>query len=151
VLDAAEHARLALDRPLPAAQLGGLLAELESSHCGLMPKSALSGMAEAQRYRDAHLARALADAADRFGRAVLAAGNGHVRKDRGVPWHLERMAPDKAVVVMMLEVEDGNTEPPDYLDAMPGDRAIADFLVFTPRAERSDPCARMREQAGKKG
>jgi uncharacterized iron-regulated protein len=116
-----------------------------------MPKSAFGNMAFAQRYRDAHLARALADAAVAHGRAMLLAGNGHVRKDRGVPWHLERMAPGKAVVVVMLiEVEDGKSEPSAYPDAVSGDRALADFVVFTPRAQREDPCARMREQAKKK-
>jgi uncharacterized iron-regulated protein len=152
VLEAAEHSRLALDRPLPAEQLDGLLAELESSHCGLMPKSALAGMAEAQRYRDAHLARALADAADRYGRAVLAAGNGHVRKDRGVPWHLQRMAPGKSLVsVMLAEVEAGKNDATDYAEARAGAEAVVDYMVFTPPAERTDPCERMREQAGRKG
>jgi uncharacterized iron-regulated protein len=146
-----ERQRLGLDAALSPDAQDALLTELEASHCGVMPKSAFGNMAFAQRYRDAHLARALADAAVAHGRAMLLAGNGHVRKDRGVPWHLERMAPGKAVVVVMLiEVEDGKSEPSAYPDAVSGDRALADFVVFTPRAQREDPCARMREQAKKK-
>jgi uncharacterized iron-regulated protein len=146
-----ERQRLGLDAALSPDAQDALLTELEASHCGVMPKSAFGNMAFAQRYRDAHLARALADAAVAHGSAMLLAGNGHVRKDRGVPWHLERMAPGKAVVVVMLiEVEDGKSEPSAYPDAVSGDRAFADFVVFTPRAQREDPCARMREQAKKK-
>jgi uncharacterized iron-regulated protein len=147
-----ERQRLGLGVALSPGAEDALLGELEASHCGVMPKSAFANMAFAQRYRDAHLARALADAAAAHGRAMLLAGNGHVRKDRGVPWHLERMAPGKAaVVVMMIEVEEGKSEPQAYLDAVPGDRAIADFIVFTPRAERVDPCEQMRRRAGEKG
>ncbi len=146
-----ERQRLGLDVALGPDAQDSLLGELEASHCGLMPKSAFGNMAFAQRYRDGHLARALADASAAHGRAMLFAGNGHVRKDRSVPWHLERMAPGKAaVVVMMIEVEEGKSEPAAYSDAVSGDRAVADFVVFTPRTERDDPCEQMREQAKKK-
>ena len=147
-----ERQRLGLDTALSPAAQDALLGELEASHCGMMPKSAFTNMAFAQRYRDAHLARALADAAAAHGSAMLFAGNGHVRKDRGVPWHLERMAPGRAAVaVMMIEVEDGKSEVSGYPDAMPSGRPVADFVVFTPRAQRDDPCARMREQTNRKG
>ena len=152
VLEGDERSRLSLDQRLPAELQDSLLAEIEASHCGLMPKSALVNMADAQRYRDAHLARALADAADRYGTAVLVAGNGHIRRDRGVPWHLHGMAPGKPLVsVMLVEVEVGKNEAAAYAETASGAEAIADYVVFTPRAERTDPCERMRERAGRKG
>jgi uncharacterized iron-regulated protein len=149
---AADRRQLKLDQPLPAERQDSLLAELEASHCGLMSRSALANMAAAQRYRDAYLARALVDAADTYGRAVLIAGDGHVRRDRGVPWYVRGVAPGKSLVaVMLVEVEEGKNGAAAYLEGGLGGRPIADYVVFTPRAERADPCERMREQAGRRG
>jgi uncharacterized iron-regulated protein len=151
-LSGEERSRLKLDQPLPAELQEGLLIELEASHCGLMPKSAFTKMADAQRYRDAHLATALTGAANRHGWSALIAGNGHVRKDRGVPRYLQELAPGKSVVsVMLVEVEAGNSDPAAYIEKGPDGEPVADYIVFTPRAERADPCERMREQFGKKG
>jgi len=143
-LDAPEQARLALAEGLPELEQAALLDELEASHCGLMPRTAFGGMALAQRYRDAHLARAMVDAAA-VGPVILIAGNGHVHAGRGVPWHLARMTPDAAIVtVALIEVMDGKT---DAAAAVPKDAAgnpAADFVIFTPRVDRDDPCVAMR-------
>ena len=146
-----ERRRFKLDQPLDAKLQEALLDELEASHCGLMPKSAFGNMAVAQRYRDAHLAEALTKAAGQHGAAILFAGNGHVRKDRGVPYYLEKMAPNRKVVsVMLLEVEDGQNDPKSYIPRDPDGKPAVDYILFTPRAERKDPCAEMRERFGKK-
>lgn len=143
-LDAPEQARLALAEGLPELEQAALLDELEASHCGLMPRTTFGGMAIAQRYRDAHLARAMADAAAPSP-VTLIAGNGHVHTGRGVPWHLARMAPGAAIVaVALVEVTDGKT---DAAAAVPKDAAgnpAADFVIFTPRVAREDPCVAMR-------
>lgn len=142
-----ERARLGLEQPLPAPLADALRRELEESHCGALPPQALGGMAVAQRYRDAHMADVLLGAAGRHGSAVLIAGNGHVRTDRGVPWHTRRRAPETPVTaVLILEVEDGKTEPADYMPRDPDGRPTADFIVFTPRAERPDPCEALRKK-----
>lgn len=148
-LGAQERTRLGLDAPLGAKLDAASAAEIEDSHCGMMPKAALGGMAFAQRYRDAQLADVALQAASKHGSAVVFAGNGHVRTDRGMPWYLSRRAPDKTVVsVMLIEIETGKTEPADYLARDPEGRPAADFVVFTPRAERDDPCEQFR--SGKK-
>jgi uncharacterized iron-regulated protein len=144
-LDAAEQKRLGIDDSLPEPLQSALLDELEASHCGLMPRTAFGGMAIAQRYRDAHLASQMAAAADRDGAAILLAGNGHVRLDRGVPYYLRRLAPArKAIAVMLAEVEPGQNEPATYAPRDPAGRPAVHFIVFTPRAERPDPCEEMR-------
>lgn len=142
--------RLGLAEPLPAPLQADLLAELAASHCGLMPAAAFSGLADAQRYRDAHLARALADAQSRHGQAVLLAGNGHVRSDRGVPWHLRRLAPAQTVVTVALrEVDPQHVTIAAYIDRGPGGHPTADYVVLTTQPDRIDPCIAMRRRFGK--
>jgi uncharacterized iron-regulated protein len=143
--DSQERSRLGLDAALEPRVEADLRAEIEASHCGLIPASAVVGMALAQRYRDAHLAAAAADAAARHGASLLVAGNGHVRSDRGVPWHLARLAPGRsAASVLIVEVEDGQTEPDAYRLRGPDGVPAADFVIFTPRAQRADPCEAWR-------
>ena len=142
-----ETERLGLSAQLPPAGQSALLDELEASHCGLMPRTAFGGMADAQRYRDAQMARALVDAAAIHGRAALFAGNGHLHRERSVPRHLKRMAPDKPVVsVLHLEVADGNVTAEGYMSRSADGRAIGDFLILTPRTPRPDPCVEMRKR-----
>jgi uncharacterized iron-regulated protein len=141
-----EAARLKLDNPLPLPLQDALLAELEASHCGLVPKSEFGNMAIAQRYRDAHLAERLKQAADRHGSAVLFAGNGHLRTDRGVPYYLRQMSAKPVLSIMLIEVEDGKVDAAGYVPRGPDGQPAADYIVFTPRAERKDPCEAMRAQ-----
>ena len=91
----------------------------------------------------------MADAAAKHGRAILLAGNGHVRSDRGVPYYLRQMAPGKNIATLLfLEVEDGKTDPAAYVERGPDGRPIADYIVLTPRAERPDPCIEMKKRFG---
>jgi uncharacterized iron-regulated protein len=146
-LPADTTARLGLDVPLPAPLASALLDELEASHCGLMPRSAFANMALAQRYRDAHLAASLAAAASGSGSAILFAGNGHVRRDRGAPWDLARVAPERrTLAVAFIEVEDGKVDPSGYVPRDPSGAPAADYVVLTPRTDRPDPCDAMRAQ-----
>ncbi|MEQ1672473.1 MAG: ChaN family lipoprotein [Hyphomicrobium sp.] len=149
-LPADERARLKLDTPLGPKLDDASLTELVESHCNTMPKEAMGGMAYAQRYRDATLADNVLKAAGKHGSAILIAGNGHVRTDRGVPWYIRQRAPDKKVVsVMLIEVEDGKTDPEAYVPRDPDGKPAADYIIFTPRAEREDPCEKMRAGRGK--
>ncbi|HVY41542.1 MAG TPA: ChaN family lipoprotein [Hyphomicrobiaceae bacterium] len=143
-LSEGERVRLQLDAPMPQDLEQSLATELRGSHCGAIPEQAIGPMAIAQRYRDAAFADAMLAAADKHGVALLIAGNGHVRTDRGVPWHLRARAPDKPIVsIMFLEVEEGRLDPDAYLPHDPAGKAAADFALFTPRVERGDPCEGM--------
>jgi uncharacterized iron-regulated protein len=142
-VEPAERARLRLDAALPAPLAEALKRELVDSHCGALPPQAIGGMAAAQRYRDAYLADALIGAAAPRGSAILIAGNGHVRSDRGVPWHIRERAPATPVTsVLLIEVEEGKTDAAEYLPRDPQGRPAAALAIFTPRAERADPCER---------
>jgi len=154
-----ERLRLRLDERMPAPLCDALHKKLADGHCGLLPADAIEGMAAAQRYRDAHLADALLSAVELYrdplnswkmttppAQAILIAGNGHVRSDRGVPWHLRLRSPGKLVTIwMMVEVEEGKTDPEAYVPRDPEGKPAADILIFTPRAERADPCEAMRK------
>ena len=147
-----ERKRLGLEASLGEAQDAASLAEIDGSHCGMIPKSAQPNMAVAQRYRDAHMADMLLKAAEAHGSAILFAGNGHVRTDRGVPWYIRLRAPSKAVVaVMLVEVVDGKTDPETYVPRDPDGKPATDFIVFTPRGpdRDKDPCEGMKAPAPK--
>ncbi|MFZ4809279.1 MAG: ChaN family lipoprotein [Hyphomicrobiaceae bacterium] len=140
-----DRVRLGLGQSLGEVREARLLDELEASHCGLMPRAAFATMAAAQRYRDAHLADRLAGAFAAHGSAALLAGNGHVRKDRGVPWYLARRHPPvPALVVSLVELQDDRTDLGDYVERGPEGTPTADIVVLTPRAARPDPCEEMR-------
>lgn len=145
-----ELARLALAEPFPDALQDDLITEIRDSHCDLLPEKAFPRMAEVQRFRDATMADALLSAGDYKG-AILIAGNGHVRRDRGVAYFLEKRGVDPASVLAMglKEVVPGRTDPEAYRVRNGQGQALYDFVVFTPRLERPDPCERMRAAFGK--
>jgi uncharacterized iron-regulated protein len=77
--------------------------------------------------------------------AILIAGAGHVRSDRGVPAHLARDPQTKpAVSVAFLEVRAGRCSPAAYAEDLGVSALPFDYVVFTPGAEREDPCEAMK-------
>ncbi|HEX7478757.1 MAG TPA: ChaN family lipoprotein, partial [Polyangiales bacterium] len=84
-LDPGLVAKFALDTALPALEQAQMRAEMKQSHCGLLPNSILDSMVLVQRARDAQLAERLHARSVPGQGAVLIAGTGHVRNDRGVP------------------------------------------------------------------
>ncbi len=138
-LPAEDQARLALAQPLPPSQQAAMAQEMVDSHCGLIPAEATGPLVAVQRARDAWLAEALIDGAGRTGDgAVLIAGAGHVRKDRAAPWVLAMRQPQaEQLVVAFREVQAGQSNPAAYDTA-------ADYIWFTPAAERQDPCVKLR-------
>ncbi|MDX2289310.1 MAG: ChaN family lipoprotein [Hyphomicrobiaceae bacterium] len=144
-LGADETARLGLTAALPADLAGALAKEIADSHCGLIPERAFPAMSMVQRFRDATMADALLSVASSKG-GILIAGNGHVRRDRGVPAYLvQRGVPhDQVVAVAHIEVEPGREDAAEYIPRNPAGEAAVDYVVFTPRVERPDPCEQMR-------
>jgi len=122
----------ALSRLPPDPGLARALeADIADSHCGERPEpKLLAGMVEAQRARDARMASLLK------ANTVLVTGNGHARRDRGVPLHLPRA---NLLSIGYIEVEPGKRAPQDYLTGFLSPASF-DYVWFTPRAERADPC-----------
>jgi uncharacterized iron-regulated protein len=125
----------------------GLRAQLErdivEGHCGHRPPGAmLQGMVEAQRARDAQMATALTRAGGAG--AVLIAGAGHARRDRGAPAYLDRGDRERTLVIAFVEVEAGRLTSGKEYDG------LFDLVWFTPRAARDDPCKAFRLPQGDK-
>ncbi len=126
VFDPATIAALGLARPIDAEWQSAQEREIDAGHCHALPADAWPRMARAQFARDAMMAHVLGAHATRG--AVLLAGNGHVRRDFGVPRWLA-LDPRRVVAVGFLEDEEDT--PPSAFDA----------VVRTARAARADPCA----------
>lgn len=136
-----EATRLGLDRPLGAQNAKASLDEIARSHCGVMPASMFTSMAFAQRLRDATLADVMINASKIHGAAILLTGNGHARRDRGVPWYLHQRGGQHSVSVLIKEADDGVTRT--------GGDGDADFVIWTAPHQRPDPCVKLREKYGK--
>lgn len=118
-----QQATLGLDKPLPKDIVDAQTVVLDAGHCGHFPKAMLPGMLNAQAARDAVMADTLRPYAGRG--AVLIAGNGHVRRDIGVPRWLHA---DTAQVLSVGYLE---TDAPD---------TGFDAVVRVPTTDRDDPC-----------
>ena len=105
--------------------------EIERSHCGAIDAPMARRMATAQVARDQFMAQQLqAQGADG---AVLLAGNGHVRRDVGVPRWLQPAQRARAQVIGFVEPD--NAEPGAF-----------DQAIEVPAKSRADPCGAMRQR-----
>ena len=101
-----------------------------SAHCDALPPDILPGMVDIQRLRDAALARAVLNALDETGGPVaVITGNGHARRDWGMPAVLEFARSGLEIVVLGQTEDDGPLE---------GD---FDEVISAPAVDRPDPCA----------
>ncbi len=129
---------------LDAAATGKLHADIDQSHCGLLPESQFPAMARVQQARDLAMAKALRSLANEGGAALLVAGNYHVRQDLGVPNYLlaldAGLSRVEIVALAFLEVREDELVPTDYLERF-GGIAEYDYLWFTPAVEEQDYCA----------
>jgi uncharacterized iron-regulated protein len=128
-----------------AAEEGALAEAVRQGHCGLLPEAAVSAIVAAQRARDRRMAEVIADARRHTGLpVVLLAGNGHVRRDLGVPRWLAGMRPtDRVVSVGLLERSPGSGQ--ETLEDTTG----FDVARALPAATREDPCEALKREAGR--
>lgn len=124
--------KFGLDQPLPEAEMAQRVAGQMAAHCDAMGHEMMPMMVQIQRVRDARLAQATMQALeDTGGPVVVITGNGHARKDWGVPVYLEFAAP-QVTVFSLGQSEEG---------AISG---VFDAVVDGPRVDRPDPCAVFR-------
>jgi uncharacterized iron-regulated protein len=128
VFDAGSLARLGLDRPVPDDLQAAQEREIDLGHCHALPPASWPAMARVQLARDAVMADVLREHAARG--VVLLAGNGHVRRDLGVPRWLSAAERERSFAVGYLEA-----------GGAPAPAGAFDAVVLVPPAEREDPCA----------
>ena len=122
-----------LTLPVPEDQLEIRMQLQFAAHCEAMPLEMMGGMVEAQRVRDAGFARTVLYALAEHGApVVLITGNGHARRDWGVPFYIAQAAPEVSVFSL------GQGEP----DRAP--QGVFDAVETSPAPDRGDPCAAFR-------
>ena len=106
---------------------------IRDSHCGLLPEAQIAPMTRIQLARDQAMARTAAQATIPGKTVVLVAGNGHVRRDLGVPLHLPSNVDHKVVMAQAGTPTDTSAPP-------------ADTVWPTPALLPRDHCAELRQQ-----
>lgn len=126
--------------PLAEPSLQALNKALVEGHCGQLPEAMLEPMRLVQRATDLALLVTATDDTP----AIVIAGNGHVRKDFGIPSLIPAFQkPVRLVTVGFVEAELSVDKA--SMNAAAGVRndpawAIYDYVWITPAAEREDPC-----------
>lgn len=123
--------------PLPTDAARRLDADLVSGHCGKLPDRYLAPMRLVQRATDIAMATALLENRP----AVLVAGNGHVRKDYGVPQVIGALAASLKISAVGFYERDRNSR--ELIQSLAG---RYDYVWLTDGAERSDPCDNFKIQ-----
>jgi len=125
---------------LPAPNLQALDKALVDGHCGQLPDAMLEPMRLVQRATDL----SLLVAATEHKAAIVIAGNGHVRKDFGIPSLLPALKTSpKLVTVGFLESDPSAKAGQSGSTASNGQArhwAVYDYVWLTPPADREDPC-----------
>ena len=117
---------------LSVPAMAALEQDLIEGHCGKLPPAYLKPMMLVQRLTDISMARVLLERSS----GILLAGNGHIRKDYGVPQVLKAVAPHQSVVNIAFTEDDGldSKTVASYRDRY-------DYVWLTKPIERKDPCA----------
>ncbi|WP_299848248.1 ChaN family lipoprotein [uncultured Roseovarius sp.] len=124
-----EADRYGLTTPLVDKEQAAREALQDGAHCDALPDNMLAPMVDIQRFRDAMLARRTVEAmAETGGPVAVITGNGHARKDWGMPAILAHVRPGLEVFVL------GQTE-----DGAPL-QGVFDEVVSSPAQQRPDPC-----------
>ena len=129
--------------PLSTQQQRALTDDIVSAHCDMMPAEAAQPMVNVQQVRDAVMSLSMLQSPEKV--KVLVAGAGHVRKDYGVPFYLKSYSDTvHSLALGLIEVQSGRDEPAAYTERWNTPALPFDYVWFTPRAERTDPCASLR-------
>ena len=111
------------------------------THCGQIDTATAARMALAQAARDQFMARAVEQHAPRG--VLLLAGNGHVRRDVGVPRWLTAATRQRTEAIGMLERATASGGTSDSA----ADAAAYDRREYSPPQTRADPCLAFKAPA----
>lgn len=132
--------------PLAEMADARLDADLIRGHCNELPATRLPGLRLAQQARDAAMAAVLRNAegtAEGSSPLLLVAGNGHVRRDYGVPRFLIESPTLSTSSTSPVTLSIGFVEDESELEAAQRD-GLYDYVWLTAAPARPDPCAELR-------
>ncbi|WP_424987625.1 ChaN family lipoprotein [Microbulbifer sp. S227A] len=129
----ADAERYGLTTHLPEAQEAAREALQFAAHCEAVPRERMRAMVDIQRLRDAVLAREVIAAFKETGGPVaVITGNGHARRDWGIPVYLDRVQPGLNLFVL------GQSEAGRIDGAF-------DAVLDSEAPAREDPCTAFRD------
>lgn len=127
-----EAERYGLTEPLPAVEQAARKKLQFEAHCDAVPMERMQAMVDIQRLRDAMLAREVIAALKETGGPVaVITGNGHARRDWGIPVYLDRV--QSGLKVFSLGQSEGHAVSGAF-----------DAVLDSEPAERDDPCKAFR-------
>ena len=142
--DAAELKRLAVEAVWNENRQDFLVRNMGGAHCGRLKDELRAGLSRSQRLRDALM---VDSAVSSIARGVVAiVGSSHARRDIGLPLYFAARAPAARILsIGFVEVSPGRTDPAAYIGESATGEAPFDVIWFTPRVERTDPCAELNK------
>lgn len=133
---------------LPEKQQQGMEQEIMEGHCNALPQAMVAPMVLGQQVRDARMGLSLLQS--RAQQRVLVCGSGHARKDRGAPLYVQAEDPaGRLLSIGFLEVISDKHHPAEYAARWDGEGLPFDYVWFTPRYDRADPCEGFKEHMKK--
>ena len=125
--------------PLSPSKANSLRKQIIESHCGYANPSLIKAMTIGQRLKDAWMAQRMVSSLRKKPHriAALIAGNGHTRRDRGVPHYIREL--DGVLTIGLFEIRADKAHPADY------ELSNFDIVIFTPRLNNDDPCKKFRQ------
>ncbi len=132
------------------AQQSAIRKLIFDAHCDYLPYEHTGSLMNTQIAKDASFALSLATVAATH-KVVLIAGAVHVRKDIGVPVHLQQLG-EKSTSIAFINVDPEITDPEEYIEQTQPDQSLSlqfDYVYFTPSERNQDPCVEFAEQLKK--
>ena len=138
--DADELKRLAVEEVWDERRQNYLASQMGGAHCGQLREELRVGLSRSQRLRDALMVDSAVSSVETGIVAIV--GRDHARHDIGLPLYFAARAPAAHIFsIGFVEVRPDITDPIGYETASATDDAPYDVIWFTPRADRTDPCA----------
>jgi uncharacterized iron-regulated protein len=136
-------------KKLPPAARQALGKTITASHCGHANQRMIDMMISVQERRDDFMASQLVGKELNRPLAVLIAGRGHIRQDRGTPYHLretQNIPAEQILSIGIVEVDDDALTPEKYISYQKGGPPPFDYLWFSKRLDNDDPCEKFKDQ-----
>jgi len=137
--DADKRKYLAVEEVWSDSRQEFLAARMGGAHCGQLREELRVGLTRSQRLKDALMADSAISSITRG--VVGIVGSSHARRDIGLPLYFSARDPEARIIsIGFVEVVPDKDNPNAYTDS-PTDEVPFDYVWFTPRMARDNPCA----------